>query len=181
MNQRAEIRPLAPPSRVVLVGFGAVGARLLGEVGRALGEVLGVTARAGPALELPRYAFNEVRGQYHATPIMRKLATLRPADATPVLGVIGHDLFVPDAPYVIGDADRGEGSALYSLARLGDPDKEKVVRRAQVEGVHAMGHLLGLSHCLDWRCAMFASRDAADSDRKGPGLCNSCRTAVGLP
>jgi predicted Zn-dependent protease len=27
---------------------------------------------------------------------------------------------------------------------------------------------------------MFFSRDAADADRKGPGLCGSCRAALGL-
>lgn len=91
------------------------------------------------------------------------------------------DLFLPDAPYVIGDADRDAGAAVFSLSRLSHADPEKVRRRTQVEAVHGAGHLLGLSHCTDFRCAMFFSRDAADADRKGPGLCASCRAALGLP
>jgi len=91
------------------------------------------------------------------------------------------DLFLPDAPYVIGDADRDAGAAVFSLSRLSHADPEKVKRRTQVETVHGAGHLLGLSHCTDFRCAMFFSRDAADADRKGPGLCASCRAALGLP
>ena len=89
--------------------------------------------------------------------------------------------FAPDAPYVIGEADRDAGAAVFSLHRLSHADPERVKRRTGVETVHAAGHLLGLSHCSDFRCAMFLSRDAADSDRKGPGLCASCRSALGLP
>ena len=69
---------------------------------------------------------------------------------------------------------------LFSLARLSQGEPAQLLRRAQVETVHATGHLLALSHGADYRCAMFVSRDAADSDRKGPGLCASCRAALGL-
>jgi archaemetzincin len=97
-----------------------------------------------------------------------------------VVGVVDVDLFLPDAPYVISDADRDAGAAVFSLARLGSRDAEILRRRTAVETVHAAGHLLGLSHCSDFRCAMFFSRDAADADRKGPGLCTSCRAGLGL-
>jgi archaemetzincin len=49
-----------------------------------------------------------------------------------------------------------------------------------VEAIHEAGHLLGLGHCLDFRCAMFLVKEAAEVDRKGPGLCNGCRNALGL-
>jgi archaemetzincin len=90
------------------------------------------------------------------------------------------DLFLPDAPYVIGEADRDAGAAIFSLSRLSHAEADKVRHRIQVETVHAAGHLLGLSHCSDFRCAMFLSRDAADADRKAAGLCGSCRAALGL-
>jgi archaemetzincin len=144
--------------------------------------VLAIATKAGPSLERPQYAFNEERRQYHAPAILRRLASLRPGSGgVPVVGVADVDLFLPDLPYVIGDADRDAGAALFSTSRLGAADPDALRRRAQVEAVHAAGHLLGLSHCPDHRCAMFLSRDAADSDRKGPGLCTSCRNALGLP
>ncbi len=146
----------------------------------ALREALAIPVKAGPSLDTPRYAFNKERGQYHATSILRRLATLRTGAAS-IVGILEVDLFLPDAPYVIGDADRDAGTAVFSLSRLGHSDPERVRRRTKVETIHAAGHLLGLSHCPDFRCAMFLSRDAADADRKGTGLCTACRTALGLP
>jgi archaemetzincin len=168
-NLRAEIRPLVRPGQVVLVALGGVQPKLV----QAGAEALHAT------LDTPQYAFNKDRHQYHATSILRRLASFRVKDA-PIVGILDVDLFLPDAPYVIGDADRDAGTAVFSLARLSSPDPEVVRRRTQVETIHAAGHLLGLSHCSDFRCAMFFSRDAADSDRKGPGICASCRAALGL-
>ena len=172
------MRPLGRAGHVVLVALGAVAPRAVHAAAEALKE-LEVAARTGPSLDRPQYAFNKDRGQYHATSILRRLASLRQRDA-PVVGVLDVDLFLPDAPYVIGDADRDAGAAVFSLARLSHGDPDVVRRRTMVETVHAAGHLLGLSHCTDFRCAMFLSRDAADADRKGPGLCASCRSALGL-
>jgi archaemetzincin len=164
---------------VLLVALGGVHPKVVQAAGEALKETLEVPARAGPALDRPQYAFNKDRGQYHATSIIRRLSTLRSKDA-PVVGILDVDLFLPDAAYVIGDADRDAGAAVFSLARLASQDPEVLRRRARVETVHAAGHLFGLSHCSDFRCAMFFSRDAADCDRKGPGPCTSCRNALGL-
>ncbi len=174
------MRPLGRPTAVVLVSLGAVHPRLLQEAGEGLLETLAVAPRAGPSLERPQYAFNKDRSQYHATSILRRLATLRAKDA-PVVGILDVDLFLPDAAYVIGDADRDAGAAVFSLARLASGDPDVLRRRARVETIHAAGHLLGLSHCGDFHCAMFFSRDAADCDRKRVGLCAACRAALGLP
>ena len=163
---------------MVLVGLGTVHPKLLVAAAETLRE-LQVGAKAGPPLDRPQYAWNKDRKQYHATSIIRRLSTLRQREA-PVVGIVDGDLFLPDAPYVIGDADRDAGAAIFSLSRLSHAEPEVVRRRAQVETLHAAGHLLGLSHCTDFRCAMFFSRDAADADRKKAGLCASCRTALGL-
>jgi archaemetzincin len=172
------VRPLGHPGQIVLVALGSVPPRLVHAAAEALKE-LEVAARTGPSLDRPQYAFNKDRGQYHATSIVRRLSGLAQRTA-PVVGVLDVDLFLPDAPYVLGEADRDAGAAVFSLARLSHGDPDTVRRRTMVETVHAAGHLLGLSHCTDFRCAMFLSRDAADADRKGPGLCASCRAALGL-
>ncbi len=178
-NLRAEVRPLARPPHVLLVALGGVSHRLVHAAGESLQDTLEIGAKIAPSLDKPQYAFNKDRGQYHATSILRRLSSMR-SQAVPVVGIVDVDLFLPDAPYVIGDADRDAGAAIFSVARLAHADPDKLRRRVQVETVHGAGHLLGLSHCSDFRCAMFFSRDAADADRKGPGLCASCRAALGL-
>jgi archaemetzincin len=168
---------------VLLVGLGAVPARLLAEIGQALREQLRVAAQASRSLDRPVYALNEPRRQYHAPAILRRLAGLRStAGGAPVLGVVDVDLFLPDvdAEFVLADVDRDAGAAVISTKRLHSPDAAVLARRLRAEAVQAAGQLLGLSPCHDFRCAMFASGDAVDSDRKGPGLCGACRTALAL-
>jgi archaemetzincin len=134
----------------------------------------------------PDYARNESRGQFHSTAILRRLAHSVTGGA-PVIGLTDVDLFVPDAPFVFGEADRDAQAAVVSAARLRhglegkEVDPERLRRRVLVETVHELGHLLGLSHCADQRCAMFLSHRPSDADRKGPGLCGACRAALGLP
>lgn len=170
------------PPHVLLVAIGGANAKDLHEAAVGVHHVFGLACKAGPHVDTPHYAFNKERGQYHTSAILRKLASLRPQGAeVPVVGIADVDLFVPDAPYVFGDSDRDAQAALYSVLRLQHAEPERVKRRIQVEAVHAVGHLLGLSHCPDARCAMFLSRDSADADRKGPGLCASCRNVLGLP
>jgi archaemetzincin len=165
----------------MLVAIGGTNAKVLHEASVGVHHVFGLACRAGPHVATPQYAFNKERGQYHTSAILRKLSSLRPKDVeVPVVGIADVDLFVPDAPYVFGDTDRDAQAALYSVMRLQHADAERMNRRIQVEAVHAVGHLLGLSHCADPRCAMFLSRDSADTDRKGRGLCTTCRTALGV-
>ena len=175
------------PGSLLLVALGPLPRGLVGDVAIALTEVFGPPVRIAAAQQRPEYAFNKDRGQYHSTAVLRRLAQLRAEPAAPpVLGVAEVDLFVPDTPFVFGEADRAAGAAVVSIARLGlGPDgkpaePERLRHRAQAEAVHEIGHLLGLSHCQDSRCAMFLSHRPSDSDRKGPGLCAACRTALGL-
>ncbi len=186
-NQRAEVKPLPMPERVILVALGPVQRALVDGVGAAVTAAYGAPVAVGAGQQRPSFAFNKDRNQYHSAAVLRRLAQVRgDRSDVPVLGVTDVDLFVPDAPFVFGEADRDARAALVSLARLstapdGQPaDPERLRRRVSVEAVHEVGHLLGLSHCQDVHCAMFLSHKASDSDRKGPGLCASCRNALGL-
>jgi archaemetzincin len=169
---------------VVLVSLGEVARALLVDAGAELARVFGVAASALPPQDRPRYAYNESRGQYHSAAILRRLSQLKGGDV-PVLGLTDVDLFVPDAAFVFGDADRDAHAAIVSTARLRhgeghDVEPERLRRRVLVEAVHELGHLLGLSHCADSHCAMYLSHRPSDADRKGPGLCHQCRAALGL-
>src|SRR5690242_19102117 len=70
------------------------------------------------ALSTPTYAFNKDRAQYHCNAIMRRLVTLMEPGHAMVMGVTDVDLFVPDSPFVLGEADRESKSAVLSVSRL---------------------------------------------------------------
>ncbi|WP_375769786.1 non-proteolytic archaemetzincin-like protein [Archangium gephyra] len=169
-----------PQKVLLLVPLGSPTPVLLKELEGPLSLQLGLASVVSKAsLPAPAYAFNKDRGQYHCNAIMRRLVGLLEPGQSMVLGVTDVDLFVPDSPYVLGEADRESKSAVLSLARLRQgADGEQVRRRLQVEAVHQAGHLLGLSYCEDARCVMFFAQTPQDCDRKQQSLCNNCRNEL---
>jgi archaemetzincin len=167
------------PKVLQLVAVGNPPLGLLREIDEPL-AALGVSSVQGKVqLQAPTYAFNKDRGQYHANAIMRRLTAAIEPPALFVLGLLDVDLFVPDSPFVLGDADRESRAALVSVFRLrqgAEPDTLR--RRTLVEVVHQTGHLVGLSYCEDPRCVMFLAQAPQDCDRKGLSLCNLCRNEL---
>lgn len=187
-GQREEGGPLLIPSRFFVVVLGSVPSAVVNQAGRSLTEVYGPPVVVTPPQQSPAYAFNKVRNQFHATAILRRLSQLRGGDlGIPIVGITDADLFLPDATFVFGDADRDSQAAVVSLARLTHGldgrtiEGDQLRRRVAVETVHELGHLLGLAHCQDIHCAMFLSHRPSDADRKAIGLCDSCRAGLALP
>jgi len=162
-----------------LVAVGNPPLQLLRELAEPLQNHMGITAVLGKTqLTSPTYAFNKDRNQYHSNAIMRRLVPLVDRDCT-VLGVTDVDLFVPDSPFVFGEADRESRVAILSVSRLRQgADDATFRRRVQIQGLHQAGHLVGLSYCEDARCAMFAATSLADVDRQQPSLCHICRNEL---
>jgi archaemetzincin len=162
-----------------LVAVGSPPLALLRELEEPLRAQLSIQATTSKAqLQTPVYAFNKDRNQYHSNAIMRRLVALLPGQQW-VMGVLDVDLFVPDSPFVFGEADRESRIALVSMYRLRQgADPEVLRRRLQVEAVHEAGHLVGLSYCEDPRCVMFLATSVSEVDRKGLALCNLCRNEL---
>ena len=161
-----------------LVAIGGISPALVRDLEEPVFTQLQVKATVSrTALQEPTYAFNKDRNQYHSNAIMRRLVPLLEGH-TAVLGITDVDLFVPDSPFVFGEADRESKVGVISIARLKTADAEVLKRRAQVETVHQQGHLLGLSYCDDPRCVMFFATSITDCDRKGLALCNVCRNEL---
>ena len=95
-----------------------------------------------------------------------------------ILGIVDHDLFVPELNFVFGEA--GSKAAVISLTRLRQTfyrlpeDQNLFDRRTLTEAVHELGHTYGLGHCENPRCVMFFSNSLSDTDRKGPEFCPRC-------
>ncbi len=169
-----------PQKVLLLVSVGNPPPGLLRELEDPIALQLGLKAQvAKAALPRPDYAFNKMRSQYHCNAIMRRLVTLLEPGPSMVLGVTDEDLFVPDSPFVLGEADRESRSAVMSLSRLRQGvEYEQFRRRAQVGAVHQAGHLLGLSYCEDARCVMYFAQTPQDCDRQQMSLCNNCRNEL---
>jgi archaemetzincin len=165
---------------LLLVSIGNPPPVLLREVEEPIAMQLGVSSVVSrTVMPTPAYAFNKDRGQYNCNAVMRRLVPLLELGQAMVLGVTDVDLFVPDTPFVLGEADRESRSAVMSLARLRQgAEGEHFRRRFQVEAVHQAGHLLGLSFCEDPRCVMFFAQAPQDCDRKQLSLCNNCRNEL---
>lgn len=163
-----------------LVSVGSIPAATLKDIEEPVHAQLGLSVVAGRTpLQSPAYAFNKDRGQYHSNAIMRRLVPLIEPGQSFALGVAEVDLFVPDSPFVFGEADRESRVAVLSLHRLRQgADGDTLRRRIQVEGLHQAGHLVGLSYCEDSRCAMFLATTPQECDRKGLTLCNLCRNEL---
>ncbi|WP_163779596.1 non-proteolytic archaemetzincin-like protein [Myxococcus vastator] len=169
-----------PQKTLLLVSVGSPPVSLLRDLQDPLAAQMGVAAVvAKTVLTTPAYAFNKDRGQYHCNAIMRRLTPMLEPGQFAVLGISDVDLFVPDSPFVFGEADRESKTAVMSLHRLAQGvASDTLRRRAQVEVVHQAGHLLGLSYCEDPRCVMFFAQTPQDCDRKQLSLCNLCRNEL---
>lgn len=164
---------------LLLVSVGNPPPGFLREVEEPLRSHLAIVCQHGAKpLTNPAYAFNKDRQQYHANAIMRRIVPLLEPGQRFAMGVADVDLFVPDTPFVFGEADREARVAVVSTFRLKGAAAETARRRMQVEVLHQAGHLLGLSYCEDPRCVMFLAQSPADVDRKGMTVCSLCRNEL---
>ena len=161
------------------IAVGDITAAFVKELEEPIHQVLGVQVGTGKLqLQRPQYAFNKDRNQYHSNAIMRRLLTVREPGSLLVLGIVDVDLFVPDSPFVYGEADRESKSGVFSMFRIKSDNPEVTRRRATIEAAHQAGHLVGLSYCEDVRCTMFFATSIGDVDRRNLGLCNNCRNEL---
>jgi archaemetzincin len=133
-------------------------------------------------MELPglEFAFHPGRQQYGSIPVLELLLRVCPPDAWKVLGVTARDLFVPVLTFVYGQAQLGGQVGVISLARLRQeyyglpPNPEVFVERARKEALHETGHLCGLVHCADRKCAMSLATNIRQIDGKDAAYCATC-------
>jgi archaemetzincin len=151
------------------------------ELDTQITALLGATvAHSKTQLATPTYAFNKDRNQYHSLSVMRRLATLIEPGQQAVLALTDVDLMVPDADFIIGEADRQSRVALLSTFRLRQNAANEAAfkRRVITEALHHSAHLAGLSVCEDARCLMYQAQTAEDVDRKNLAPCSICRNEL---
>ena len=148
-----------------------------------------VTARVavefgGPvrSLELGNvdFAFDAERRQYGSIPVLDMLLRRCPADAAKLLAVTERDLFIPVLTFVFGQAQLGGRVGVVSFARLRQEfyglaaNREIFLERAYKEALHETGHLFGLVHCAERKCAMSLATTVRQIDLKEDAFCAAC-------
>ena len=167
-----------PPVRIVPVG--KVEPALLEYLAMALPDGVGGPCSVSPRPLDAREAFDPRRRQFHSTRILSLLASLSGEPGSRTLGVADVDLFIPILTFVFGEAQLGGSAAVISAARLrqefyGLPgDGVLFYERCAKEGMHEIGHTLGLVHCPAYDCVMHYSNSIEDVDLKRPSWCPEC-------
>jgi len=165
---------------IVLIAIGKVDLATLERLKNGLIKTFKENVVISKEMPDPEYSYNKKRHQYLATDILDAL--IKETNLTKqgkVLGIVDHDLYVPDLNFVFGLAH--VKSAVISLTRLrqdfyGLPKNEGLFhQRVLTEAVHELGHTYGLEHCNNPHCVMFFSNSLADTDRKGSNFCKKCR------
>lgn len=164
---------------IVLVAVGKVDKEVIEVLKDNLSKVFNRQVFIDRGMPEPDYAFNRERNQYLSTAILNALMEQKEYTIyEKVLGIVDHDLYVPQLNFVFGEA--GRKVAVISLTRLRQKfyglseDRGLFHKRTLTEAVHELGHTYGLGHCKNPRCVMFFSNSLMDTDRKGPEFCSKC-------
>lgn len=180
------VRSPGPNAPLMILPIGQVDAVHLEVIRRPLEELFERKTEVGAALPVPKYAYNPTREQYHSSSILKRVETARLAEWDAAIGITEADLFVPEVPYIFGEADRSTRSALISLRRLrpeagpADTRRDILVRRFVSEVIHQIGLIRGLAHCPNNRCVMYLAAAVNEIDKRGSGLCANCRKRLSV-
>ena len=168
---------------IVLVPVGEIDRNVMDWLKNDLSPLFNKVVSIGKGMPEPDYAFDQKRKQYSSTAILK--ATMKQREYAPyekILGIVDHDLFVPELNFVFGQAS--PKAAVISLIRLRQTfyhlpeDQTLFHQRILTEAVHELGHTFGLEHCENTRCVMFFSNSLMDTDRKGSEFCPSCKSKL---
>jgi archaemetzincin len=148
-------------------------------VAERIGAEFGWPVR-GLELGTVEFAFDPGRGQYGSIPLLEMLLRRCPEDALKLLAVTERDLFIPVLTFVFGQAQLGGRVGVISLARLRQEfyglaaNREVFLERAYKEALHETGHLFGLVHCTERKCAMSLATTVRQIDLKDAAYCAPC-------
>lgn len=124
------------------------------------------------------------RGQCSAPVLLKYLLDSFPAAPPKLLAVASKDLFIPMLSFVFGQAQLDGRVGVISLARLRQeyyglpPNEPLLAARVRTLALHETGHLFGLLHCEEPRCAMRLTTNIQQFDLKQAALCPGCQSIL---
>lgn len=124
------------------------------------------------------------RSQADADRLLEHLESLTRDEGEILVGLTAVDVGNPIFTHFFGRTRHGGSAALVSTARLtpvfyGLPEDDALTaRRAVLEILHELGHIVGLAHCPDSGCLMRFAPVVEQIDNRGRSFCSSCRKVV---
>ena len=168
--------------RVDLVPIGEIPPPVKREASAVLRSVYDADVSIASDQDLPSEAYDSGRDQYHAESFIELAADV--ARGEKAIGITPADLYYRRRNYVFGLAYLDGRSCVVSTNRLSTSSdggfsrltaEEVFADRLRKEIIHEAGHMLGLDHCENNRCAMSFSPTVQEVDRKEETLCGSCQ------
>jgi len=105
----------------------------------------------------------------------------KPKDAVVLMGITERDLFPkPEWNYVFGSASYQDGVGVTSMYRfangnLTDSNFNKSLERLIKISSHEIGHMFGISHCLNANCVMNGTNHLPETDSHFARACSLCQ------
>jgi len=170
--------------RIQLLPLGHIDHRQLEGLAQSVTRELKRECEVMPAEIDLSASFNASRRQFHSTEILARMPARFTPDTWRLLGVTAVDLYIPILTFVFGEAQLRGTLAVVSTHRLrqefyGLPADERLLdERLLKEGLHELGHTLGLTHCRDTECVMAASHAVEWIDLKSSHFCPQCSAAA---
>ncbi len=163
-----------------IIPVNAIDAEFVDRLALCLEERFLLTSRIERSLSIPRSALNTTRKQLFIGALMNRIVRAMPEEDSLVLALTDYDLYKTSARFVFSDADEQQRIAAVSIHRLRreyygeEPDLNALFQRTLKECVHELGHVLGLKHCFNARCAMYYSNSIFETDNKMSHFCEVC-------
>jgi len=103
-----------------------------------------------------------------------------PEDGYSLIAFTSSDLWPGDGwNFVFGQASLDDRLGVWSIYRNGDPKESQesydlCLRRTAATGLHELGHMFGMHHCIYFECLMNGSNHRKESDERPLWLCPVC-------
>jgi archaemetzincin len=171
-------------SRISIVPINAIDPAFLTRLALCLEERFLFTVVVESTVRIPATTLNSVRKQLFLNTLLAKVGVATPHVEGYRLAVTEFDLYRTSHQFIFGDASEDGRTAALSLHRLRaefygeEADSNLLFQRALKEAVHDLGHVLGLKHCYNARCAMYSPGSIYDTDNKLSHFCETCEKRV---
>jgi archaemetzincin len=125
----------------------------------------------------PQWGVSQILSTYVLNDVLKPRL---PKDAVAFIAFTTSDLWPGEGwNFVFGQASLGDRVGVWSIQRLGDPDKAEDAYRLTLHrtlgiAAHETGHMFSIEHCIFYECCMCGSNSLSEADRYPLWLCPQC-------